>query len=64
MFSLELSRAISADRQRQIERALHQRRLLDSLALGTTQQAEDGQHPGGRATQPGSQCAPVLGQAR
>ncbi len=64
MFSLELSRAISADRQRQIERALDQRRLLDSLALGTPRQADDGQHPGGRTTQPGSQGAPVLGQAR
>ena len=62
MFSLELSRAISADRQRQVEDALRQRRLLE--AVRATDQAEDGHRPGGRTTQPGSRCAPVLGQAR
>jgi hypothetical protein len=64
MYSLELSRAIAADRQRELEKALHHRRLLEILAVRAMDQAEDGQHPGGRTAQAGKPYAPALEQAR
>ena len=64
MFSLELSRAIAADRQRPVEHAIRQRRLLEALTMRATDQADEGQRAADRSTQPSGQCAPVLGQAR
>jgi hypothetical protein len=64
MFSLELCRAIDADRQRQVERAMLRRRLLDALAIRPTGPAEGDSMSGGRDTRPGTAGSAALGPAR
>ena len=64
MFSLELCRSIYADRQREIERAMLRRRLLEVLASRQTGVADDGPLSGGRDARPGASGSPVLGPAR
>jgi hypothetical protein len=61
MFDLELSRAIYADRQRQIEQAMRRRRLLDSIAIRETSRTSDTTRPDGREQRSGN---PALGSAR
>jgi hypothetical protein len=64
MFSLELCRAMDADRQRQVERAMLRRRLLDALAIRSTGHAHEGSMSAGRDTRPGTSGSPALGPAR
>ncbi len=61
MFDLELSRAIYAERQRQIEQALRRRRLLDSIAVREPSRTSDGSRPDGRDQRAGTSGSPALG---
>lgn len=63
MYSLELTRAIAADRQREVEKALRHRRLLEILAVRAIEQG-DAQSRSDQTAQSGSPCAPALGPAR
>ena len=63
MFDLELSRAIYAERQRQIEQALRRRRLLDSIAIRETRGTSEGARPDGRDKRAGTSGNPALGSA-
>jgi hypothetical protein len=63
MFDLELSRAIYADRQRQIEQAMRRRRLLDSGNTGEARPT-DAPRPDGRDRRTGTSGNPALGSAR
>jgi hypothetical protein len=63
MMNLELSRAISADRERQVERVLRRRRLLDALAIRPTTRSDDGTWPGDRDPRAGRSGNPALGSA-
>jgi hypothetical protein len=61
MFDLELSRAIYAERQRQIEQALRRRRLLDSVAIDETSRTSDVSRPDGRDRRTDTSGSPALG---
>jgi hypothetical protein len=63
MMNLELCRAISADRERQVERVLRRRRLLDSIAIRSSTRTEDGTWPGDRDPRAGTSGNPALGSA-
>ena len=64
MYSLELSRAIAADRERQVERELRHRRLLELSATATTDCADEGSRPGGLAQRNSPETSPALRPAR
>jgi hypothetical protein len=64
MYSLELSRAIAADRERQVERELRHRRLLELFATPTTDCADEGSRPGGLGQRSGPETSPALRPAR
>ena len=64
MYSLELTRAIAADRERQVERDLRHRRLVELFAAATTDCAGEGSRPGGLAPHSGAEKAPALRPAR
>jgi hypothetical protein len=64
MFSLELVRAIQADRLLQVERAMVRRRLLEAIAIRPTSHSEEGSTSGGRDPRPGTAGSPVLGPSR
>lgn len=64
MFSLELYRSIYADRQREVERAMLHRRLLEVLAMRRAGTADDGAAIGARDSRPEASGSPVLGPAR
>jgi hypothetical protein len=64
MFSIELCRAIDADRKREVERAMLRRRLLEALAIRPTLPAGGQSMPGGRDARPGTSGSPALGPAR
>ena len=40
MLTIELCRAISADRQRQVDRAMHRRRQMEYLAIGAPERID------------------------
>ena len=62
MLSLELCRSIHADRQRQVERALRQRRLLDLLAFWATDRDDPASDPRGRDPRRGWPGTRALGE--
>jgi hypothetical protein len=64
MYSLELTRALAADRERQVERALRHRRLVDLFVAPTTDCQDEGSRPGGLAPRSGAEKAPALRPAR
>jgi hypothetical protein len=64
MFSLELVRAIEADRARQVERAMVRRRLMEAIATRPTSHSEEGSMSAGRDPRPGTSGSPVLGPSR
>ena len=64
MYSLELSRAIAADRERQVERDLHHRQLVALFTAATTDCADEGSRPGGLAPRTGTEKTPALRPAR
>jgi hypothetical protein len=66
MINLELCRALSADRERQVERVLHRRRLLDAIAIRPSARPDDASWPGDRDRdqRAGTSGTPALGSAR
>jgi hypothetical protein len=64
MFSLELCRAIYADREREVERAMRRRRLLEVLAIRPASRTDEGPSTGGRETRTGPASSSALGPAR
>lgn len=65
MYSLELTRAMAADRERQVERDLHLRRLAELFAAAPTDCAAEGSRPGGLAApRSGTENGPALRPAR
>jgi hypothetical protein len=64
MYSLELTRVLAADRERQVERDLHHRRLLELFAPAPTDCADEGSRPGGLAPRSGTETTPALRPAR
>jgi hypothetical protein len=63
MMNLELCRALSADRERQVERVLRRRRLLDSIAVRDTSRTSDTSRPDSRDPRTGTSGNPALGSA-
>jgi hypothetical protein len=63
MINLELCRALSADRERQVERVLRRRRLLDAMSIRPTTRSDDGTWPGDRDPRTGTSGNPALGSA-
>ena len=64
MYSLELTRAIAADRERQVERDLLHRRLVELFAEATTGCSDEGSRPGDLASRSGAEKTPALRPAR
>jgi len=64
MLSHELSRALCADRQREIERTLVKRRLLEELAIRRTDASGDGPSSADGDARTGASASRVLGPAR
>lgn len=54
MFSIELSRAIAPDREREVEEAQRRRRLLDVVESGVPERATDRARTSRRASPTGS----------
>ena len=64
MYSLELTRALAANRERQVERDLRHRQLVELFAAVTTDCQDEGARPGGLAPHSGAEKAPALRPAR
>jgi hypothetical protein len=62
MYSLELCRSIHADREREVERVMRRRRLLELLAIRSDDRDESGPGPRSRDPRPGPSGARALGQ--
>ena len=64
MFNFDLYRIIEAERQREVERAIRHRRLVELLAIRPTLETDDEATPGSRDPRTDAPGARAFGPAR